>query len=526
MSLSLVYLKKISKSFGPKKLLDAISLPISKGECFALIGENGSGKTTLLRLIAGLDVQDSGVIERCKNLSIGFLSQELSSESLKQTVRDYLFSHLRKIENEMTTLQDKLDDPTILERWSELHEEFVHRGGYRTSKEESTLAGIDMSMSVEELSSGERRRLELTKALLYDPDLLLLDEPTNHLDDKGIKWLKEELQKRDGATIIVSHDRKFLNETCNRLIELRNKQITRFGGSYDFYLGERKRLIDQQIKAFEEQEKERATLIQQIRAMTYSRGKPSRPKDRDVMAYDKRGEYCQQSVQHKLDQLKERLKRIENNLLVHPKPRSVTGIVFHDSSFSAPVAIKWENLSKSFDEKTVFSGQTGELFGKERLIVTGPNGSGKTTFMKCLLQHLTPDSGNVYINPSVRIGYLDQEGESLPLEQNALGYFSEKFGLDETGLRSELHKTGLSGGENLFRIPFGFMSAGQRKRLMILSLVLSKPNVLLLDEPTNHLDLLTLEALEQALLGFSGAVLAISHDETFIEKIATRRVVI
>jgi ATPase subunit of ABC transporter with duplicated ATPase domains len=241
------------------------------------------------------------------------------------------------------------------------------------------------------------------------------------------------------------------------------------------------------------------------------------------MAYDRWGEHHQRSVKHRLDQMKERLEKIDADPAIHPRPKSITGIVFHDSSFSAPIAIEWEHLSKSFDEKIVFEDQTNALRSNERLVLTGPNGSGKTTLFKCLLKELIPDAGTIRINPSVRIGYLDQDGEMLLLEQTPLEYFFREFGLNETLLRSELHKTGLDG-PDLLHLPFKLMSSGQRKRLMILSLILTRPNVILLDEPTNHLDLLTLEALETALMNFSGAILAISHDATFIEKIATRQI--
>ena len=206
-------------------------------------------------------------------------------------------------------------------------------------------------------------------------------------------------------------------------------------------------MIEQQIRAFEEQQEERSHLVQQIRAMTFSKGNHLLPKDRNIMAYDQWGESHQRSVKHRLDQMKERLEKIDADPVVHPRPKSVTGIVFHDSSFSAPIAIEWEHLSKSFDGKIVVQDQTNALRANERLIVTGPNGSGKTTLLKCLLKELVPDTGTIRINPSVRIGYLDQDGEMLPFDQTPLDYLSQRFGLDETQIRCELHKAGLDGAD-------------------------------------------------------------------------------
>jgi ATPase subunit of ABC transporter with duplicated ATPase domains len=371
------------------------------------------------------------------------------------------------------------------------------------------------------LSSGQRARAALAKVLIENPDLLLLDEPTNHLDQEMIHWLEQALKQRSGACVIVSHDRKFLNRSCNRLIEIRNGKLAYYGGSYDFYLEEQKRILERQIKAYVAQKEERADLKQKIKAITFSKGKAPPPKDRNIMAYDKRGEKHQKSLKHKLDAMKGRLEEIEANLLSHPKPKSIRGLKFAESPLASSVAIELDHASKAYGNKILFSGFCKSICKGDRILVTGPNGCGKTTLLKAIAGNLPLDEGSIRSASTAKIAFLDQEVELLPMEQTPLQYFESKYQLSEEELRRELHKAAL-GGADLLRRRFSTLSTGQQKRMMLLALVLEKPNVLLLDEPTNHLDFMTLEAFEQALLEFEGAVVAVSHDATFIEKIATQ----
>jgi ATPase subunit of ABC transporter with duplicated ATPase domains len=238
------------------------------------------------------------------------------------------------------------------------------------------------------------------------------------------------------------------------------------------------------------------------------------------MAYDKRGEKHQKSVQRTLNELKERLQEIEAHPLSHPKPKSVTGLRFISTPLASKVAIEFRGVTKSFGERVLFSDLSKTVCKGDRMILMGPNGSGKTTLLRCAYGLESIDAGAITCAPTAKIAYLDQEVEMLPMDKTALEQFEGRFNLSEENLRKELHKAALGGSELLCR-PFGSMSVGQRKRLMLLCLILEKPNILLLDEPTNHLDLLTLEAFEKALLNFEGAILAVSHDQTFIGKIAT-----
>ncbi len=523
--MSLLIISSISKSFGPHFLFCDISLSINAGEHFALIGENGSGKTTLLQILLGSLLPDSGQVQRTPHLTVGLLPQEVRLFNPSITASEYMSDHsLLELERRLEVLQNDLSDPKKLAEWGEIHEEFERKGGYRRIPLEEILNGLkiqtELNQPMARLSSGQRVRVALAKALLKNPDLLLLDEPTNHLDQDMLAWLKKILESRKGATVMISHDRKFLNETCNRLIELKDGHLTCYGGRYDFYLQEQERLMESRLKAYEAQEEERTVLKQKIRALSFSKAKPNAPSDRNFMAYDHRGEQHQKSVQRTLNDLKDRLNEIEDHPLPHPKPKGITGLKFTPTPLSSTRAIEFENCCKSFNDIRLFSNFSKVVNKGDRILITGPNGCGKTTLLRCVAGLIEADSGIIRRSASVKLAYLDQEVDLPPMDQTPLDYFGRRYNLTEESMRRELHKAAL-GGFELVQKPFYTLSVGQKKRLMLLSLILEKPNVLLLDEPTNHLDLLTLEAFEKALLCFEGAILAVSHDQTFIKKIAT-----
>ncbi len=526
MSRLLIQCSHIYLSFGSLQLFEDLSLSISQGEIFALIGENGAGKTTLLQLIRGQLMPDAGHIHKAEHLSIGFLPQEIIHFP-DTTVRSYLEEgQLAELERRMAVL---LQYPDRLDEWAELHEKYETLGGYKRMPLEKVLSGLKLESAILDqpmarISSGQRVRVALSKALIDNPDLLLLDEPTNHLDASMLEWLQTTLHMREGATIIVSHDRKFLNRACSRLLEIKNGSVVCYGGNYDFYLAEQEASLQRRLQAYETQEEERKLLHQKIKAMTFSKGKPPAPRDRNIMAYDRRGEQHQKSLARSLDMLKTRLAEIEAHPLPHPRPKGIKGLVFAPASLASPlastVAIELDHICKAFGQKNILTDFSKTFCKGDRIVLRGPNGVGKTTLLRCLANHLELDSGQIRYAPTTKIAYLDQQVTLLPMQKTPYEYFLERFLLSEEVVRRELHKAAIGGAELLAR-PFSTLSVGQRKRFMLLSLIFEKPNVLLLDEPTNHLDLMTVEALEKALLQFEGVIVAVSHDQMFIDKIAT-----
>lgn len=523
MSRLLIQFSHLFKSFSSFSLFEDISFSINEGELFALIGENGAGKTTLLQLLMGNVNPDSGRFSKAPLISIGFLPQEITLPDPSISVREFIEGNsLLGLEQEMSAC---LEDPHRLTEWAKLHEKYEQLGGYRRIPIEQVLSGLKLEsrlldQPMSHLSSGQRCRASLAKALVENPDLLLLDEPTNHLDQEMLEWLESALKQRKGACVIVSHDRKFLNAVCNRLVEIKNGKLSSYGGNYDFYLAEQERILERQIRAYEAQGEERAELLKKIKAITFSKKKPPPPKDRDIMAYDKRGEKHQKSLQHKLGCLKNRLEEIEADLLPQPKPKSIKGLKFTEAPLASSVVIEIDHAGKAYGSKVLFSGFSKSICREDRIVIIGPNGCGKTTLLKAIAGIVPLDEGSIRYAPTVKIAFLDQEALIMPMEQTPLQYFARRFQLAEEDLRRQLHKAAL-GGADLLRRSFSTLSTGQRKRMMLLSLILEKPNVLLLDEPTNHLDFMTLEVFEKAILEFKGAVIAVSHDATFIEKIAT-----
>lgn len=451
MSFQLVKLSHIFKSFGAKVVLNDISLIISEGNRFFLVGENGSGKTTLAKIITGDEEPDAGQVEQRKNLQIAFLPQETNA--------------------------------------------------------------------FQALSRGQERRRLIEELFLQEPELLILDEPTNHLDEANIQWLEEALIRYRGACFIISHDRTFINNVATHIVELSGQchKLAHFGGNYDFYLKKRNNQLQIALKAYEEQKEEKKRLKACIKEKTFSKSRIRTSKDKNKMAYDKRGERFLQSQSKIVRQAHQRLEEIEDNPLTHPIPKANSGWHFRPQELRCEAAITLEGICKGFEGQQLLNNIDLVISSRERLIITGANGSGKTTLLKIIMGELQADSGKRRIAPSSNVGYLEQNFDSLP-QGSVHDILQRRFCLSAEEAAIELHKIGLAP----YDAQIENYSIGQKRRLQLLFLKLQRCNVLLLDEPTNHIDLITLEELEEAFLSFAGAIVAATHDKRFINRIGSK----
>ncbi|HSW72002.1 MAG TPA: ABC-F family ATP-binding cassette domain-containing protein [Chlamydiales bacterium] len=485
-SFQLIQFQSLSISFGPKTLFSRLSLTISRGERLALIGENGSGKTTLARLAIGEICPDAGSVSITPGIKIGYLSQNPPTD-LAITLEEFLLP----LQKRLSQLEEQL--PVSLAEWESTYEEFQKQGGYLVTQclEALKLDHIPLTRSLSSLSGGELRRAQLAYLLLKPYDLLILDEPTNHLDKEAILWLESYLQSYQGALLLISHDRTFINRVANGLLEIQEGSLRYYSGNYEEYLVSKKKELQEKIASYQAQKEEIKELNSFIKGETFSTKKPPPPKDRNIMAYDRRGERHISSKRKKIAQAKSRLEKIV--LSDNPLPKYYTGIVFHPESLSGQLP---------FDAKP-----------GDRIILSGPNGCGKTTLLKNL-QHFS-------FPPTAIVGYLPQEIHFEDDSITPLAYLQAQFSLPEEELRSRLRRIDLFE-DRLIHQPISSLSLGQKRRLQLLPLMLNNANVLLLDEPTNHLSPAIIEELEDAIAKFEGLVIAATHDRRFIEKLGTK----
>jgi len=506
--MTLVSLNNISKSYGPNLVLNDITYQIEEGRKIGLLGANGVGKTTLFKIINGELEIDKGSIIRSKNLKIGFLRQEyeladdltLFDEMLKP-FSDLLNLHdeLRRLEKEMSSGKN-LDK--LMKQYGERQIEYESRGGYTyENRIETVLYGLgfkkeDFDKNINILSGGEKNRAALASVLLSEPNLLLLDEPTNHLDIEGTEWLENYLGEFSGTVVIVSHDRYFLDRVIQEVAELEDHRIEKYAGNFSAYVAEKEKRKEKASKEYGEQEE------YILRTEDFIRRNIAGQKTKQAQSRRKALEKLE-----RLERPKTKAKKVKISFT--PAQRSSRGLVWT------------ENLSKGFGEHPLFENVNFFLERYDRVGLIGPNGSGKTTFLKMLLGKEKPTSGEVKIGGNLDVGYYDQEHEGLDLESSVLDeVWKIKPQLLASDLRSYLAKF-LFFGEDVFRKIKTF-SGGEQSRVVLAKLILSHPNFLILDEPTNHLDIASREVLENALSEFGGTILVVSHDRYFLNKAVNR----
>jgi ATP-binding cassette, subfamily F, member 3 len=522
----------VAKSYGDAQILDKITFTLNRGERAGLIGPNGAGKSTLLRIIAGLEAPDRGSVWRDPAIRIGYLAQALQYAP-DATVRDVvaealgpayeIVAEIERLGEAIATAEGDAYDAAMA-RYAEALDLAERIDAYGASARlAEVLAGLGLAHLTEEtpvaiLSGGQKTRLGLARLLLTRPDLLLLDEPTNHLDIAALHWLQAFVREYQGAVLIVSHDRAFLDALVTTVLELDDEThtITTHPGSYTDYAEERARRAAKLRDEYRRQQEYIGEVRANIRAIGGNAMRTERATQNDYLrGRSKKVARTAKVRERKLERLLESEEKIER-----PERQWHLKLDFGETPRGGQHVLALEGVSKRFDGRTLFADVDAELRHGEHVALLGPNGSGKTTLLRIISGALPPDVGAVRMGANVRPGYFAQEQEGLDARQTVLDAVRAAAPIAETEARNFLHFF-LFTGDEVFR-PVGALSYGERARLALARLVLSGVNFLLLDEPLNHLDIPSREQFETALENFDGAVLAVVHDRYFVRRFAGR----
>ena len=503
----------INKSFVSNVILDDITFHIEEKEKIALIGMNGSGKTTLFRIISNDLEPDSGGIIKSKNCSIGYLPQHVSIESNK-TVYDELltvFSHLTQMEEELSQMESFISNAKsnelnqLVKDYDALRESFQANQGYMyKSLIRGVLAGLGLSddaydKPISILSGGQKTRVALAKLLLQNPNVLLLDEPTNHLDIEAIEWLEGFLKSYNGSAIIISHDRYFLDRIVTKVVELEHNRASVYEGNYSYFIKEKAINKESALRQYNNQQREikrQEQVIDKLRQFN---------REKSI----KRA----QSREKQLDKIERIEKPLEDSegmrLTLTPQIQSGQDV------------LDARQLSKSFGDLKLFENLNFQIKKGDKIALVGPNGIGKTTLFRIFMGTEEPSLGQVALGSNVMVGYYDQEHQTLNNSSTIIDELQNAFPDTKTVAIRNVLAAFLFTGDDVFKL-ISTLSGGEKGRVALAKIMLSKANFLLLDEPTNHLDILSKEILEDALVNYEGTVLYISHDRYFINKTATK----
>lgn len=503
-------LSDVYKSYGTQDVLRGLSMQVNPGEHVGLVGRNGSGKTTIFRLIGGDEQADKGEVIRARGVRLGFLAQHIHFEAGSTVHESALaaFGHLQRIEHEMHELEHRMADAdgdleAVLERYSDLQHQFEREGGFAyAAKAEAILQGLGFdrdtwSMETEKLSGGQQNRLGLARLLLAEPDVLLLDEPTNHLDVNAVEWLEEFLQAAAAGFVIVSHDRYFLDRCCRRIVELDNGRASSYTGNYSAYLVEREERREIQQRAYDNQQQLIAKTEEFIRRNLAGQ-KTKQAKSRRTMLAKLERVDAVRADRASGDFRLQKIERTGNHVLMV------------------------EDVTIGYSDKVLARDISFILRRGECLGIIGPNGSGKTTFLKTILNKIPALAGEVRWGTKVQVGYYAQQLDDLDDRNEIIMELRRVAPSTATAgeLRTFLAKF-LFTGDDVYK-HVRDLSGGEKGRLALAKLIYSRVNVLVLDEPTNHLDIPSREALEEALDAYEGTIITISHDRYFLDRVATQ----
>lgn len=506
--MNLLSIENISKSYGEKTLFANVTFGIDEGDKIGLIGVNGTGKSTFLKVIAGVDTADSGKITVGSSVQVEYLPQNPAFDDQATVLEQVFKGHspvmqvLRDYEQALLDIEKHPDDPVCQKRLISLSQQMDAQNAWQLESDAKiilTKLGItDFSAIVSTLSGGQRKRVALASALINPADVLILDEPTNHIDNETVAWLEDYLAKRKGALLMVTHDRYFLDRVTNRIIELDKGKLYTYTGNYSNFLELKAEREEQQ----EASERKRQNIL------------------RNELAWIRRGAQARSTKQ------KARIERFEQLSAQTPEASQGQLEILVGASRLGRKIIELEQIGQTFEDRVLIKDFSYIVLKNDRVGIVGPNGSGKSTLLNIIAGRLTPDKGRVEVGQTVKIGYFSQESSEMNQDLRVIEYIKEEAHFLQTADGGTISAAQLLERflfpPHLQWTPIAKLSGGEKRRLFLLRILMSAPNVLLLDEPTNDLDIQTLSILEDYLEEFPGAVITVSHDRYFLDKLADK----